>query len=310
MKVVEKMIKVINVTKKLDDYVALSDLSCEIPKGSVFGLIGSNGAGKSTLLRAITGVYQTNAGMITIDDESVYENESVKDRMIYVPDELYFLPGANMKRMGKMYQSIYKNYDSSRFNELTKLFKLNPNMNINKFSKGMKRQAAIILALSTKADYLFFDETFDGLDPVKRNLVRNLIAADALERGSTVIITSHSLRELEDTCDQLALLHDGGIVFESDVQHLKTSLFKVQIAFLEKYDQSKFAGFDMLSYSKSGSVSNFIVRGDRDKTQELLAKEAPVLLEILPLSLEEVFIHEMANVGYVFDDVLGGLDDV
>ena len=304
------MIKVVNVTKKLDDYVAISDLSCEIPKGSVFGLIGSNGAGKSTLLRAITGVYQTNAGMITIDDTPVYENPEVKNRLIYVPDELYFLPGANMKRMAKMYQAIYPNFDLSRFNELTQLFKLDPSTNINKFSKGMKRQAAIILALCTKADYLFFDETFDGLDPVKRNLVRNLIADDALARGSTVIITSHSLRELEDTCDQLALLHEGGIVFESDVQNLKTSLFKVQIAFLEEYDQSKFAELDTLSYSKSGSVSNFIVRGDRDETQAFLAKEGPVLLEILPLSLEEVFIHEMATAGYVFDDVLGGDGDV
>jgi len=304
------MIKVVNVTKKLDDYVAISDLSCEIPKGSVFGLIGSNGAGKSTLLRAITGVYQTNAGMITIDDTPEYENPEVKNRLIYVPDELYFLPGANMKRMAKMYQAIYPNFDLSRFNELTQLFKLDPSTNINKFSKGMKRQAAIILALCTKADYLFFDETFDGLDPVKRNLVRNLIADDALARGSTVIITSHSLRELEDTCDQLALLHEGGIVFESDVQNLKTSLFKVQIAFLEEYDQSKFAELDTLSYSKSGSVSNFIVRGDRDETQAFLAKEGPVLLEILPLSLEEVFIHEMATAGYVFDDVLGGDGDV
>ena len=310
MKVVVKMIKVLNVTKKLDDHTALSDLSCEIPKGSVFGLIGPNGAGKSTFLRTITGVYQTNAGMITIDDVSVYENPEVKNRMIFVPDELYFLPGSNMKRMEKMYNSIYSNFDSCRFEELTSIFKLDPNMNINKFSKGMKRQAAIILAMATKADYLFFDETFDGLDPVKRNLVRNLIAEDALERNSTVIITSHSLRELEDTCDQLALLHDGGIVFESDVQNLKTSLFKVQIAFLEEYDQSKFAELDLLSYSKNGSVSNFIVRGEREITQDMLAKQDPVLLEILPLSLEEVFIHEMESVGYTFADVLGGGDDV
>jgi len=304
------MIKISNVTKKLDDYVALSNLNCEIPKGSVFGLIGSNGAGKSTLLRAITGVYQTNAGTITIDDVPVYEHPETKNRMIYVPDELYFLSGADMNRMASMYRSIYKHFDDNRFKELTQMFKLDPKMNINKFSKGMKRQAAIILALSTKADYLFFDETFDGLDPVKRNLVRNLIADDAIERGSTVIITSHSLRELEDTCDQLALLHDGGIVFESDVQNLKTSLFKVQIAFLAEYDQSKFAELETLGYSKSGSVSNFIVRGDREETRALLAKYNPVLLEILPLSLEEVFIHEMQSAGYVFDDVLGGGDDV
>lgn len=304
------MIRVLNVTKKLDDDVVLSHLSCDIPKGSVFGLIGSNGSGKSTLLRAMAGVYQINAGMITIDDESVYENPAVKKRLMYVPDELYFLPGANMKRMEKMYQSIYHNFDHHRFDALTRRFKLNPHQHLNQFSKGMKRQVAIILALSTKADYFFFDETFDGLDPVKRNLVRNLMAEDALERGSTVMMTSHSLRELEDTCDQLALLHEGSIVFESDVQHLKTSLFKVQIAFLESYGPSKFAVLDLVSYSKNGSVANLIVRGDRERTQELLARFNPVLLEVLPLSLEEVFIHEMANAGYVFDDGVGGEDGV
>lgn len=304
------MIKVENVTKKLDTHVALSNLSCEIPKGSVFGLIGPNGAGKSTLLRAITGVYQTNEGQITIEGELVYENPAAKNRLMYVPDELYFLSGANMNRMAKMYGAIYRDFDHNRFAELVKLFKLNPLENINKFSKGMKRQAAIILALCTKADYLFFDETFDGLDPVKRNLVRNLIAEDAIDNGTTVIITSHSLRELEDTCDQLALLHEGGIVFESDVQNLKTSLFKVQIAFLDPYDERRFGELETLSFSKHGSVANFIVRGDRDETYDVLSKLDPVLLEILPLSLEEVFIHEMENVGYSFADILGGEDDV
>ena len=304
------MIRIENVTKKLDNYVALSNLSCQIPKGSVFGLIGSNGAGKSTLLRAITGIYRINEGAIWVDDELVYENPTAKERFMFVPDELYFLPGSNMKRMAKMYASIYKDFDHTRFTELTTLFKLNPLENINKFSKGMKRQAAIILALSTKADYLFFDETFDGLDPVKRNLVRNLLAQDAIDNGTTIIITSHSLRELEDTCDQLALLHEGGIVFESDVQNLKTSLFKVQIAFLEPYEISKFEAFDTLSITKHGSVTNFIVRGDREETYEALSLFNPALLEILPLSLEEVFIHEMTNAGYCFDDILGGDDHV
>ena len=304
------MIKIENVTKKLDDFVALSGLTCVIPKGSVFGLIGSNGAGKSTLLRGITGVYQINEGLITVDGESTFENPLAKGRMMYVPDELYFLHGANMKRMAKMYASIYQRFDQRRFVELTQIFKLNPDENINKFSKGMKRQVAIILALCTRADYLFFDETFDGLDPVKRNLVRNLIAQDSIDFGTTVIITSHSLRELEDTCDQLALLHEGGIVFESDVQDLKTSLFKVQIAFLEGYTEEKFAHLDKLSFSKHGSVANMIIRGDREDTYNYLDGLDPVLLEILPLSLEEVFIHEMASVGYSFDDILGGDEHV
>ena len=304
------MIKVEQVTKKLDDYTAISNLSCEIPQGCIYGLIGSNGAGKSTFLRMITGVYQANAGSITIDGIAVYENPEVKSRMMYVPDELYFSPDASLNRMEKLYKSVYKDFDSERFNRLTVLFKLNRAMRVNKFSKGMKRQAAIILALCTKADYLFFDETFDGLDPVMRNLVKNLIAKDVVDCGTTIIITSHSLRELEDTCDQLALLHDGGIVFESDIQNLKTSLFKVQIAFLEDYGEDLFDELELLSYSKNGSVSNFIVRGDRDETQMALSKKAPVLLEMLPLSLEEVFIHEMASAGYSFDDILGGEDDV
>jgi len=304
------MIKIDNVTKKLDDYVALAGLSCEIPKGSIFGLIGSNGAGKSTLLRAIMGVYQVNAGLITIDGEPTFENSAAKGRMMYVPDELYFVPGANMWRMMDLYKSIYPQFDVERFKRLTKVFKLNPAENLNKFSKGMKRQAAIILALSTRADYLFFDETFDGLDPVKRNLVRNLIAEDALDYGATIIITSHSLRELEDTCDQLALLHDGKIVFESDVQNLKTSLFKVQIAFLDDYDETKFVGIQTVSFTKHGSVANFIIRGERTETYDVLSEMNPALLEILPLSLEEVFIHEMASVGYRFADIVGGEDYV
>lgn len=304
------MIRVENVVKKLDSFVALSDLSCEIPKGSIFGLIGSNGAGKSTLLRAIMGVYKVDEGQITLEGAPVYENPAVKGRMMYVPDELFFLHGANMIRMAKMYDDIYPRFDKKRFEELTQIFKLNPTENIGKFSKGMRRQAALILALSTKADYIFFDETFDGLDPVKRNLVRNLIATDAHDFGTTVIITSHSLRELEDTCDQLALLHGGGIVFESDVQNLKTSLFKVQIAFLDAFDERTFTQFDVLSFNKHGSVANLIIRGDKEVTYETLLAFEPALLEILPLSLEEVFIHEMESIGYHFDAIVGGEDHV
>ena len=299
------MIKTEHVTKKFGDFRAVSDLSCEIPKGCIYGLIGSNGAGKSTLLRLATGVYQADAGEVTLDGEAIFENPAIKGRIAYVPDELYFLPAASMKRMAALYRSIFPNFDNFRFSELTSLFKLNPKANLNTFSKGMRRQAATILALCCKPDYIFFDETFDGLDPVMRNLVKNLITEDVLERDTTVIITSHSLRELEDTCDQLALLHEGGIVFESDVQNLKTSLFKIQIAFLEPYSREMFSELDLLNYSQRGSVANFIVRGDRETTRSLLEAKSPVLLDILPLSLEEVFLHEMQAIGYAFDSILG-----
>ena len=209
-----------------------------------------------------------------------------------------------MKRMAELYRSIYPDFSQERFEELTKTFGLNPMANINTFSKGMKRQAATILALSTMPKYLFFDETFDGLDPVMRNLVKQVIYNDVMERKTTAIITSHSLRELEDACDQLALLHKGGIVFESDIQNLKTSLFKIQIAFGETYDKSKFQEIEMLSYTQVGSVATFIARGDREAVNAKLRALSPVLLDVLPLNLEEVFIYEMEALGYAFKDIL------
>lgn len=298
------MIKAENLTKKFGDFVALRDLNCNIPKGCIYGMIGSNGAGKSTFLRLITGVYIADAGSVTLEGKEIYENPEMKRRISFVPDELYFATGASMDRMASLYKSIFPSFDIKRFRDLTYAFKLNPRVSINTFSKGMKRQAATILSLSCKPDYIFFDETFDGLDPVMRNLVKNLISSDVMERKTTAIITSHSLRELEDTCDQLALLHQGGIIFESDVQNLKTTLFKVQIAFDHDYDVSLFDEFDMLSFVKRGSVANFIVRGNRSEASVILRSKNPILLDILPLSLEEVFVHEMNALGYAFDDAI------
>jgi len=298
------MIKAENVTKKFGSFEALKNLSCNIPKGCIYGLIGSNGAGKSTFLRMITGVYKADGGKITLEDEEIYENPKTKGRIAFVPDELFFLGNASMNRMSKMYASLYPKFDKQRYEQLTAMFRLNPKASTNTFSKGMKRQAATILALACRPEYIFFDETFDGLDPIMRNVVKNLIATDVLERKATAIITSHSLRELEDTCDQLALLHKGGIIFESDIQNLKTSLFKIQVAFSFEYDKRLFEGLEMLSYSKKGAVANFIVRGDREKTIAFLKEKQPILLDVLPLSLEEVFVHEMEALGYSFKDVL------
>ena len=206
--------------------------------------------------------------------------------------------------MEKLYASVYDSFSHERFMTLLSEFSLNPNANLNTFSKGMRRQAATILALSCNTDYILFDETFDGLDPVMRNLVKNLMYREVMERKATAVVTSHSLRELEDTCDQLALLHKGGIIFESDIDHLKTSLFKVQVAFADEYDRSRFAGIESLSFSKHGSVSSLIVRGDRDETEAKIKAMNPVLFEILPLSLEEVFVYEMGQLGYEFSEVL------
>ena len=298
------MIEATALTKRFGAFTALNHISCTIPRGCIYGMVGSNGAGKSTFLRLITGVYRPDEGQVTIDGVPVYEHPAVKARVAYVPDDLYFLPNASIRRMAQLYRAVYPNFDDARCQFLTKSFGLNPNANLNTFSKGMKRQAAILLALSTRPDYVFFDETFDGLDPVMRGLVKSLICEDVVERQATAILTSHSLRELEDTCDQLALLHKGGIVFESDVQNLKTTLFKVQIAFDHDYDHTLFSGFDVLNFTKHGSVSNLIVRGDRDKVVQDLRTKSPILMEVLPLSLEEVFLYEMESLGYSFGDEL------
>lgn len=298
------MIHAENVTMKFDNFTALNQLNCNIPDGCIYGLVGSNGAGKSTFLRLISGVYRPLEGTIDIDGNPIYENPEMKKQIVYVPDDLYFLPQSSMNRMAKFYSAIYESFSFERYENLTKTFGLNPNANINTFSKGMRRQAATILALATSPRYLFFDETFDGLDPVMRNLVKTVIYNDVAERKTTTIITSHSLRELEDTCDQLALLHKGGIIFESDIQNLKTSLFKVQIAFGDAYDQTMFTGIEMLDYSQKGSVATFIARGDRDAFREKLQEMNPLVLDILPLSLEEVFIYEMEALGYAFKEVL------
>lgn len=299
------MIEVKALTKRFGDFTALDNVTCNIPEGCIYGMVGSNGAGKSTLLRLISGVYRPDAGEVFIDGQPVYENKTVKARIAFVPDDLFFLGGADMCRMAQLYAAAYPAFDKARFEALTAAFKLDPKKPLSAFSKGMKRQAAIILSLSSRPKYIFFDETFDGLDPIMRTLVKKLIVEDVLDRHATAIITSHSLRELEDTCDQLALLHKGGLVLESDVQNLKTSLFKIQIAFNHEYDRDLFEELDILHYTRHGSVASFIVRGDREQTVATLQAKLPVLLDVLPLSLEEVFTYEMEALGYIFDEGVG-----
>ena len=295
------MIKATNLTKKFDSFTALEKISCTINDGCIYGMVGSNGAGKSTFIRILAGVYRQDSGEATIDGQPIWDNPDIKRRIAYVPDELYFLPGATITRMAELYRSVYGSFDKKRLDELTGTFGLDQKKPIGTFSKGMKRQAATALALACRPDYIFFDETFDGLDPVMRNYVKKLICDDVIERSASAIITSHSLRELEDTCDQLALLHKGGLVLESDIQNLKTAQFKIQIAFAGDYDKSKFDGIDILHFTKHGSVSNMIVRGDRDETDAKLAAMHPLVLDILPLSLEEVFTYEMEALGYKFN---------
>ncbi len=296
------MIETKNVFKKFDSFVAIDNLNCHIPNGCIYGMVGSNGAGKSTFLRLITGVYKPEKGSVLVDGEDVFDNPKVKEKIMFVSDDLFFLKGTNIKKMTRFYKSLFKRFDEEYFNILLKEFRLPADKPIEKFSKGMKRQTAIILALACKPDYYVFDETFDGLDPVVRDLVKKHICKEVLDRKATAIITSHSLRELENLCDQLALLHEGGLVLENDVDNLKTSLYKIQIAFDRETSEEDFRDLDIMSYSKLGSITTIIGRGRINDVKAGLQKMNPVIFDILSLSLEEIFIYEMKNLGYSYDD--------
>ena len=313
------MIEISSATKLFDGFVAVSGISVTIPDKCIFGMVGSNGAGKSTLMRMITGVYRPDAGDIKIDGESVFENPNVKQRMVFVADDLYYMGNASMDRMSLVYKAVYPKFDVKYYEDLKKMFGLDGKKSMTTFSKGMKRQAITILALSCRTDYIFFDETFDGLDPVIRGVVKSLLCKDIIDRGATAIITSHSLRELEDTCDQLALLHKGGLVLQSDIGSLKTNLFKIQVAYRTEYDKTDierlFANLSdgearILHFVRHGRVINIIMRGDNDKVMQALGADEPLLIESLPLTLEEVFTYEMEALGYSFEAVLPGKEAV
>lgn len=295
------MIELKQLSKRFGDLYALKNLNLTIPEGCIYGLVGSNGAGKSTLLRLISGVYKASSGTVTLSGAPVYDNPKAKADICSLADDLYLPSGANMYSVAATYAASYEGFSPIRMQELAKLLGLDPRAPFGRFSKGMRRQAAIALALACNTKYLLLDETFDGLDPVMRSMVKRLLYAEAAQRSFTVVIASHSLRELEDTCDQLTLLHKGGIVFESDIQDLKTSLFKVQIACPAPFGEEIFDGLSLLEFHKQGSVATAIVRGDRDEAYAQLRTHSPLLLELLPLTLEEVFVHEMSALGYQFD---------
>ena len=302
-----KMVEIKNATKRFGGEVGVAELSCDIPRGSIFGLVGANGAGKSTLMRMIAGVYRADEGEVLVEGKPVFDNPEAKENIAFVPDELYFVPGATLARMSRMYESTRKNFDKEMLFDLADKLNLSLNKPVSQFSKGMRRQAATILALSCKPDIILFDETFDGLDPIVRGVVKRLVCDSILERQATAVITSHSLRELEDTCDQLALLHQGGLVLQSEVSDLKTSLFKVQIAFARPFTRADIesVGVEIHAYSQQGSVANIIAGGDRAEAAQKLNVLGPAILEILPLTLEEVFNYEMKARGYDFDKVFG-----
>lgn len=301
------MIEAKNVSKSFNGRAALKNMSCVLPEGSIMGLVGSNGAGKSTLLRVLSGVYTPDEGSVYVDGESVFDEPCAKNKIAYIADELYLPSNDTMTSMARLYSLLFPTFDKDRFNELMDAFKLPENVRLGSFSKGMKRQAATLLALARRPKYIFFDETFDGLDPVMRGFIKSVICSSVVDTGACAVITTHSLRELEDTCDSIALLHNGSVIVENDLNNLKTQQFKVQIAFSQPFDKSMFEGLEISSFKKHGSVASMIVKGDKEEITKKLSDMNPGVLDILPLSLEEVFSYEMDALGYKFDtSILGG----
>ena len=299
----KNLIEVKNLTKRFHDFTALEDVSCSIGSGCIYGMVGSNGAGKSTFLRALTGVYQPDAGKILIDGQPVWDNPAVKRRIAYVPDELYFLAGANLNRMERMYQSLYPDFDKNRFEKLCGHLQLPRNKSLGQFSKGMRRQAATILALSCRPDYLFFDETFDGLDPVMRRQVWSLMMGDVAERGTTVLVSSHNLRELEDVCDHVGIMDHGRVLLERSLAQLQDNMVKLQVVFPDGMTEVP-SDLPVLHASQIGRIHTFIMRMSAQEAEDRLAAYSPLLVDAVPLTLEEIFIYELGGADYAVKDIV------
>ena len=292
------MIQAESLTKRFYDTVAVDHIHAEIHNGSVFGLIGTNGAGKSTFLRMAAGILKPDEGSVTVDDETVFENTKVKARCFYIPDEPYFLSNGTAEDMKVFYQGIYPKFDAARFDKLLKNFELESRRKVQTFSKGMKKQLAVLLGICAGTDYLFCDETFDGLDPVMRQTVKSLFANDIEERNLTPVIASHNLRELEDICDHVGLLHKGGMLLSKDLDDMKLNIHKIQCVLKPGIKVEDLTELDILKTEYRGSLATITVRGSRENVERQMAACEPLFFELIPLSLEEIFISETEVAGY------------
>ena len=297
------MINLKGVTKSFDgQFTALDNIELEIPTGVSFGLLGSNGAGKSTILRLLCGVYRATNGSVTIDGAEVYDTPSVKERVFFIDDETVQFGTFTLESLKNYYKGFYPKFSEETFESLRARIDLPLKKRIDSFSKGMKRQAIVIIGLSCMTDYLLLDEAFDGLDPTMRIIVRRMLVDAMLDRGLTTIISSHNLNEINEVCDSVALLHKGKILFNRDLDSVKGNIFKVQCAFGAEYSEGDFKDLPMLHYEKTGSVYHLIVKGSQEEISAMLAGKQPVLLDFIPMTLEEIFIYEMRGLGYNADE--------
>ena len=294
------MIEVKNVVKRFDGFKALDGLTMNVPEGSIYGLVGPNGAGKSTIIRHITGIYRQDAGEITVAGEPVFENPKIKNDIAYIPDDVFFYTQASIRDMMKFYRGVRPTFSVERYEKLREAFDLNENMKIRSLSKGMQKQAAFWLTMSMCPKVLVLDEPVDGLDPVMRRQVWNLVLADVAENGTTVLISSHNLRELEDVCDHVGVMHHGAMLLERSLEELQDNIVKGQLVTENPLPE----GLNVLHSSMTGRIQTLIIRGRQHEIADLLAQCHPMLCDLLPLSLEEVFIYELGGVHYDIKNIV------
>lgn len=296
------MIEIRNVVKEFDSFRALAGLNMTVPDGAVYGLVGPNGAGKSTIIRHLTGIYRQDSGDILIGGEPVFENPSVKNRIAYIPDDIFFFPNASISEMAGFYRSIYPQFDNERFNKLGEVFGLDTKRQMRKLSKGMQKQAAFWMMMSLRPDILVLDEPVDGLDPVMRRQIWNIVMSDVAENGTTVLISSHNLRELEDVCDHVGIMNKGKIMIERTLSDLQEGIVKMQLALPD--GETLPDGLDILHASSTGRLQTIILHGSSAELESKLALCNPLFIDFVPLTLEEIFIYELGGADYEVKDIV------
>lgn len=299
------MIEINGVNKSFQDIKALDNVIAAIRENSIFGLVGTNGAGKSTLLRCMSGVLFPDSGMVMVDGENIYENPGMKERVCFLSDGAYFFQGATAETMADYYGMLYPRFDKNRFYDFMNQFRLRTDKKISTLSKGMKRQVLILLGICSGTKYLLCDETFDGLDPVMRQSVKGILAGEIGNREFTAVIASHSLRELEDICDHIGLLHQGGILLSKDLEDMKFHIHKVQCVIRNaEMEKALLSELNVVRYEKRGSLLTIVARGTRQEILMSIETKNPVFSEVLPLTLEEIFISETEVAGYDIKELI------
>lgn len=298
------MIEVRGMSKFFGDFKALDDINIQIGEGSVYGLLGSNGAGKTTLIKHIAGIYKQDSGTVMVKGVPIYENAGLKSHIVYIPDELFFFSGYSTEETAEFYSGLYPHWNWERYHTLKQIFTIDTGKKISRLSRGMQKQVAFWLGICTMPHIMLLDEPMDGLDPVTRKKVWNLVLQDVAEHGTTILIASHNLRELEDVCDHIGILHEGKIVVEKELDNIKSGVHKLQAAFSGEIPDGFMQGEQVLHQSQAGAVLLLIIKGDRDKIEQRAREYNPVLLDILPLTLEEIFIYELGGIGYDIKNII------